>query len=62
VRSAYPDIPFIVCSGYLIDLEDYGKRAKGVLPEALIQKPLHVKTFTESVNGVLGERAAQGTY
>lgn len=55
VRAAYPTIPFIVCSGYLIDLSDYGKRADGCLPEAFIEKPLHVKTFSEVIQNVLAE-------
>lgn len=47
------NIPFIVCSGYLIDLGDYAKRANGTMPEAFIQKPLRVNDFTEVVNNVL---------
>ena len=53
VRAAYPEIPFIVCSGYLIDLSDYAARAHGSSPEGFIQKPLHVHTFTEMVQDVL---------
>lgn len=53
VRSNYPDIPFIVASGYLIDLKDYAKRAKGSRPEAFIQKPLRLHGFIAIVNNVL---------
>jgi len=50
VRGNYPSIPFIVASGYLIDLEDYAERANGSPPEAFIQKPLKLKGFIAIVN------------
>lgn len=53
VRAAYPNIPFIVCSGYLVDLDEYGQRANGTLPEAFLPKPLQINKFTDVVSHVL---------
>jgi len=57
VRNNYPDIPFVVASGYLIDLKDYAARTDGSPPEAFLQKPLNFGSFTKTVKRVLAASA-----
>lgn len=53
VRESCPDTPFVVVSGYLIDLEQYAIAANGQKPDGFLQKPLSVKTLRSMLHGAL---------
>lgn len=53
VREQSDDLPFILMSGYLIDLGKYANVAAGRKPEGLLQKPLSVGPLMAMVNDVL---------
>jgi len=53
VREQSPDLPFILVSGYLVDLGKYAAVARGEKPEGMLQKPLSVGPLMTMVNEVL---------
>jgi|GEM_PF-1173006 len=53
VRDQFPSLPFILVSGYLIDLDNYAAVANGEKPEGMLQKPLSVAPLMNMVNEVL---------
>ena len=53
IRSKYPGLPVIICSGYLVDLDAFEREA-GFYPDAFIQKPYEVDHMLSEVRRVLG--------
>ncbi len=52
LRERYGDIPIMVCSGYLVDLEGFEEET-GYRPDDAIQKPYNVKDLARRVRAVL---------
>ena len=53
LKSLYPDLPTIVCSGYVFDCEQVTRKS-GVRPDAFVQKPFHSERITAVLGKVLG--------
>ena len=58
LRKRYGDVPVVVCSGYLVDLQGFEEET-GFRPEAAIQKPYNIKDLANKIREVL-DRAAGG--
>ncbi|MCP4849257.1 MAG: response regulator [Verrucomicrobiaceae bacterium] len=58
LRKRYGDVPVVVCSGYLVDLQGFEEET-GFRPEAAIQKPYNIKDLASKIREVL-DRAAGG--
>lgn len=54
LRVAYGNIPVVVCSGYLVDLEGF-ENETGHRPTAAIQKPYNVKDLARKVREIIDE-------
>ena len=52
VRDKYPDIPFVICSGYLVDLEEFSEKA-GTQLDGFIQKPYDAKQMVECIEDLM---------
>jgi CheY-like chemotaxis protein len=48
IREIRPDIPVVICSGYLLDLDEFSDQV-GTRPEGVIQKPYPVAELPEIV-------------
>jgi len=53
VKEKYPEMPFLVMSGYLVNLDDYAATARGRFPEGFLQKPVSAKTLRAEIAGAL---------
>lgn len=56
IRKEFGDTPVIVCSGYLVDLDEFGRPA-GCRPQGFVQKPYAVKDFAMQIRDVLDQHA-----
>ncbi len=52
IRQVRPELPVVICSGYLLDLDDFADEV-GILPEGLIQKPYKVAELPTVVREVI---------
>jgi two-component system cell cycle sensor histidine kinase/response regulator CckA len=52
IRKEIGDVPVIVCSGYVVDLDEFGSLA-GCRPEGFVQKPYSMKSLMKGVREVL---------
>jgi|GEM_PF-1737797 len=52
--TLYPDLPVLICSGYLVDLDDF-KDGSGVVPAGFVQKPYALKQFLSQVEEAIRE-------
>ena len=55
LRESHCPIPFIICSGFFFDMEQF-VQATGGRPAKFIQKPFELTTLIESVREVLAEK------
>ena len=58
IREVRPDLPVVICSGYLLDLDNFAHEV-GIRPEGLIQKPYKVAELPLMVRKVI-DRCASG--
>ena len=56
----YPPIPVVVCSGYLVDLDEFAEET-GAKPEGFVQKPYDSDELTRILRSVMDETAASAT-
>jgi len=52
IRERFADVPVVVCSGYMVDLEGFEDET-GLRPDSAIQKPYNVKDLAKRVREVL---------
>ena len=57
IREKFADVPVVVCSGYLVDLEGFEEET-GLRPDSAIQKPYNVKDLAKRVREVLDRAEA----
>ncbi|MEM7386087.1 MAG: ATP-binding protein, partial [Verrucomicrobiota bacterium] len=50
--GSYPYIPVLICSGYLLDLENFGEET-GITPEGFVQKPYDSEDLCRTLREVL---------
>ncbi|MFP6872232.1 MAG: ATP-binding protein [Verrucomicrobiales bacterium] len=58
LRRRYGNVPVLVCSGYLVDLQGFEEET-GFRPEAAIQKPYNIKDLANKVREVLDRTASE---
>jgi CheY-like chemotaxis protein len=56
-KGQAPNIPVVICSGYLVDLDGFAE-ATGSTPNGFLQKPYTVDDLTRTLRKVLDEVAA----
>ena len=56
-KGQAPNIPVVICSGYLVDLAGFAE-ATGSTPNGFLQKPYAIDDMTRTVRRVLDEVAA----
>jgi len=49
IVGCHPDLPCLICSGYLVDLDDF-RSEDGIIPAGFVQKPYALKQFLEQVS------------
>ena len=52
IRERFTDVPVVVCSGYMVDLEGFEDET-GLRPDSAIQKPYNVNDLAKRVREVL---------
>lgn len=52
IKERFTDVPVVVCSGYMVDLEGFEKET-GLRPDSAIQKPYDVNDLAKRVREVL---------
>ena len=57
IRERFSDLPVVVCSGYMVDLEGFEEET-GLMPDSAIQKPYNVKDLAKRVREVLDRAEA----
>lgn len=55
--EGYPPIPVVVCSGYLVDLDEFAKET-GAKPEGFVQKPYDSDDLARTLRAVLDDSHA----
>ena len=55
IRQVRPELPVVICSGYLLDLDDFANEV-GIRPDGLIQKPYKVSELPLVVRQIIDER------
>ena len=55
--GGYPPIPVVVCSGYLVDLDEFAEET-GAKPEGFVQKPYDSEELVRTLRSVLDAAAA----
>jgi nitrogen-specific signal transduction histidine kinase/ActR/RegA family two-component response regulator len=53
IKESHPDLPVIICSGYLVDLDGFSEEA-GAIPEGFVQKPYEMHQLLTSIRQTLG--------
>ncbi len=53
IKSIYPDLPVVICSGYLVDLDAFAREA-GFRPEGFVQKPYQIDEMLATIRGAFG--------
>jgi len=56
-KGQAPNVPVVICSGYLVDLAGFAE-ATGCTPNGFLQKPHAIDDMTRIVRRVLDEVAA----
>ncbi|MDB4673421.1 ATP-binding protein [Verrucomicrobiales bacterium] len=56
IRSDFPGVPVIICSGYLVDLDAFAEEV-GSRPDAFIAKPFEPDTMINAVSACISEVA-----
>ena len=56
IRSDFPGIPVIICSGYLVDLDAFAEEV-GSRPDAFVAKPFEPDTLINAVSACISEVA-----
>jgi two-component system cell cycle sensor histidine kinase/response regulator CckA len=56
IREEFGDLPVVVCSGYLVDLDEFAVET-GARPNGFVQKPYSVKDLAMCVRGALDVHA-----
>ncbi|MCB1064253.1 MAG: response regulator, partial [Verrucomicrobiae bacterium] len=59
LRADYPDVPVLICSGYLVDVNEFAEECSSV-PNGFVQKPYHFEDMSDAVRRTLDgkQRAA----
>jgi len=57
LRRRQENVPVVVCSGYLVDLQGFEEET-GVRPEAAIQKPYNINDLASKIREVLDQAAS----
>ncbi|MFK5922537.1 MAG: response regulator, partial [Verrucomicrobiota bacterium] len=58
MRDEYPDLPVIVCSGYLMDIVDFASEV-GCEPDEKVQKPYRLNVLRKKIKQVIAKREAE---
>ena len=53
IRGKHGDVPVLVCSGYLVDLDDFGREAGADRPNGFVQKPYNVRELALKVRDTI---------
>ena len=61
LRRRQENVPVVVCSGYLVDLQGFEEET-GVRPEAAIQKPYNINDLASKIREVLDQAASRVTH
>ena len=61
LRRRQENVPVVVCSGYLVDLQGFEEET-GVRPEAAIQKPYNINDLASKIREVLDQAASGVTH
>ena len=56
IKSIYPDLPTVICSGHLVDFDGFVKET-GFRPDVFIQKPYELQSFLAAIRTVLDRKA-----
>lgn len=59
MRDEYPDLPVIICSGYLMDIVDFVSEL-GHEPDEKVQKPYRLNILREKIKQVIAKRKPAG--
>jgi len=54
MRDEYPDLPVIICSGYLMDIVDFVSEI-GHEPDAKVQKPYRLNVLRSKIKSVISK-------
>lgn len=60
LAESLPELPVIICSGYLDDLEVF-RSPRGRMPNAFVQKPYPLAELSSTLRSVLGHRSDAAT-
>lgn len=60
MRNEYPELPVIICSGYLMDIVDFVGEL-GCEPDEKVQKPYRVNVLRKKIKQVISKRDAAAT-
>ena len=55
IKNVYPDLPVIICSGYLVDIDGFAEET-GFRPDGFIQKPYQMRELLATIRGVLDRK------
>ncbi len=60
MRDEYPDLPVIICSGYLMDIVDFANEV-GCEPDEKVQKPYRLNVLRKKIKQVIAKREAEAS-
>lgn len=55
LRETYGDVPVLICSGYLVDLNEFAGEC-GACPDGFVQKPYRLEDMSDAVKATLDGR------
>ncbi len=55
LQEIHPELPVLICSGYLVDLNEFTSEC-GACPDGFVQKPYHFEEMAEMVRQTLDRR------
>ncbi|MEM7384550.1 MAG: ATP-binding protein, partial [Verrucomicrobiota bacterium] len=58
IRARHPEVPVMICSGYLVDLDAFAEEA-GTRPDGFVSKPFEMENFLTSVQRCIQERSSR---
>ena len=56
IREMLPELPVLICSGYLVDLSEFTEEC-GTSPDGFVQKPYSFEVMSESVRNTLDRQS-----
>ena len=54
LHETRPELPVLICSGYLVDLSDFTREC-GACPDGFVQKPFNLKDLSEKLRQIISK-------